>query len=120
MWAKEEDEQFEQKLRRRAAFLHLAHGSLLLTESPSDHHQPSRCLIAEHLIYSPLFVGPRRPRPAAAANFYSCPFVQHQTVMNAAGGIINDLTVKSLRSWTMRPRTNNRGRENPWLHTQPH
>lgn len=77
---------------------HLVHGSVLLTESPTDHHQSSRCLSGEHLMRSALFVGPPRPRPAAAASFYSCPLVQHQTVMNAAGGIINDLTVKSLRS----------------------
>lgn len=38
----------------------------------------------------------------------SYPFVQHQTVMNAASGIIHDLTVKSFRSWTMRVRQNNR------------
>lgn len=86
--------------------------------APTDHHQSSRCLTADHLMYSVLFVGPRRPRPAAAANFYSCPLVQHQTVMNAAGGIINDLTVKSLRSWTMRLRKNNRGqRESLATHT---
>lgn len=36
------------------------------------------------------------------------PFVQDQTVMNAASGIIHDLTVKSFRSWTMRVRKNNR------------
>lgn len=52
-------------------------------------------------------------RPATAANFNPCPLVQYQTVMNAVSRIINDLTVKSFCSWTMRLRKNNRGERIP-------
>lgn len=47
-------------------------------------------------------------RSATTASFSSRPLMQYQTVMNAVSGIINDLTVKSFCSWTMRLRTNNR------------
>lgn len=50
---------------------------------------------------------------AAAASVSSCPLMQYQTVMNAAIGIIHDLTVKSFRPWTMRVRKNNRGERIP-------
>lgn len=71
------------------------HDSVLLTEI-------NRLIIISHLDASLLSIwsvlpsllsggGPDLP---PLANFYSCPLVQHQTAMNAAGGIINDLTVK--------------------------
>lgn len=52
-------------------------------------------------------------RVCAAASVSSRPLVRCQTVMNAAIGIIRDLTVKSCRPWTMRVRKNNRGERIP-------
>lgn len=49
----------------------------------------------------------------AAASVSSRPLMQYQTVMNAAIGIIHDLTVKSFRPRTMRVRKNNRGERIP-------